>query len=182
MLLVKDIILKDNPDIRRIAEEVPIPISKKDLQTLKEMVKYLERSQDEKQCEKYGLTPGVGLAAPQIDVNKRMLAVLVDDGDEEPWRWGIINPVVLATSVQMTYLSGGEGCLSIPGERGVVLRHKKIKFRALFYDYKTKTLEEKTVTLSGYKSIVFQHEFDHLNGVLFTDKVTNNPGDAEPCS
>ena len=181
MLLVKDIILKDNPDIRRIAEPVETPVSKKDLAILKEMVKYLERSQDEKLCERYGLNPGVGLAAPQIDVNKRMLAVLVDEGDEEPWKWGIINPVVLATSVQMTYLNGGEGCLSIPGERGIVLRHKKIKIKALFYDYKAKTIEEKTVTLTGYKSIVFQHEFDHLNGILFTDKVTKNPGDAEPC-
>ena len=49
------------------------------------------------------------------------------------------------------------------------------------YKLKSKTLEEKTVTLSGYKAIVFQHEFDHLNGVLFTDKVVKDPGDVEPC-
>ena len=132
-------------------------------------------------CEKYGLSPGVGLAAPQIDVNLRMFALFVDEGDDNILKCGIINPKIIAKSIQMTYLEGGEGCLSIPDTRGVVLRHNKIKFKAFFYDYHTNTLEEKTMTLTGYKAIVFQHEYDHLDGILFTDKITEDIRGAKPC-
>ena len=181
MILVDNIILKDNPDIRRVAEEVKEPVSEETLNTLKEMIEYLENSLDEETCTKYGLKPGVGLAAPQIDVNLRMFALDVEDENGDVFKCGIINPKFLAKSIAMTYLNGGEGCLSIPDERGIVLRHKRIKFSALVYDKDSNTLEKKTMTLSGYKAIVFQHEYDHLDGVLFTDKMTNNPGDAEPC-
>ena len=182
MLLKNDIILKDNPDIRRIAKEVETPVSQEVLDTLKEMVKYLENSQDAELCEKYGLSPGVGLAAPQIDVNLRMFALMVDEDENNIFKCGIINPKILAKSIQMTYLEGGEGCLSIPDTRGIVLRHNRIKFKALFYDYENNKLEEKTMTLSGYKAIVFQHEYDHLDGILFTDKITQDVRGAKPCN
>lgn len=182
MILVDDIILEGNPTLRKVAEEVEVPVSKNDIRTLRNMMAYLEKSQDESACKKYKLNPGVGLAAPQIDVSKRMLAILAPDNNGKTQEFGIINPVVLAESVQMTYLDSGEGCLSLPGKSGLVLRHKKIKFRALFLNYKTKVLEEKTVTFTDYLAIVFQHELDHLNGVLFTDKVTNDVYDAVPTS
>src|SRR5574344_862395 len=171
MILVKDIIIEGNPDLVRVAEPVKEPVRHKDLQTLKNMMRYLERSQNEKICKKYDLKPGVGLAAPQIDCNKRMLAILIDSEDG-PIEYGIINPVILAESVQMSYLPGGEACLSIPGKKGNVLRHKKIRFTATFYDYHSGSIEKKTIQLDGYPSIVFQHEFDHLNGILFTTRVT----------
>ena len=110
-----------------------------------------------------------------------MFALDVEDENGDVFKCGIINPKFIAKSIAMTYLNGGEGCLSIPDERGIVLRHKRIKFSALVYDKDTNTLEKKTMTLSGYKAIVFQHEYDHLDGVLFTDKMTNDPGDSEPC-
>lgn len=181
MLLVKDIILKDNPDIRRVAEEVKLPISDDIKNTLKEMLKYLEDSQDEEACQKYGLEPGVGLAAPQIDVNLRMFAILVNEEGEEKLEYGVINPKIIGKSIAMTYLPGGEGCLSIPGERGIVLRHNKIKFRATLYNPEDDSLVEKTMTLTGYKAIVFQHEYDHLDGILFTDKITNDTRGAKEC-
>ncbi|MCB9498798.1 MAG: peptide deformylase [Bacillales bacterium] len=182
MILVKDIITDDHPTLRKIADEVKTPVSKKDLKALKDMMVYLERSQDEDLCDKYDLKPGVGLAAPQINLSKRMLAILAPDENGIDKEYGIINPVILGESVQMTYLDGGEGCLSLPGQSGTVPRHKKVKFRALFYNYKDKTLEERTETFIGYLAIVFQHEFDHINGILFTDKVKEDLKDIVPLS
>ena len=179
MILVKDIIIDGNPTLRLKAQEVKFPIKRKNLKTLKDIMLYLNRSQDEKACAKYELKPGVGMAAPQIDVSLRMLGILIDENGKR-YEYAIINPVVLAESVEMTYLPGGEGCLSVPGKNGIVLRHNKIKFKATFYDYKNDTLEEKILLFTGYLAIVFQHEFDHLNGILFTDKVTNDTKDIKP--
>ena len=178
MITNEDIIKDGNEILRKIAEPVAVPITRADLSTGKKMLKYLEYSQDEKKSKKYNLTPGVGLAAPQIAISKRFFAVLIASEDEII-EFVVYNPEILAESVQMEYLGGGEGCLSVPGKSGVVLRHKKIKVKGIFYNPLTGELKEDKKTFSGYPAIVFQHEFDHLNGILFTDKVTNNVKDAE---
>ncbi len=179
MITNENIIKDGNEILRKIAEPVSVPITKADLSTGKKMLKYLEYSQDEKKSKKYNLTPGVGLAAPQIAISKRFFAVLCEDNNNELVEFVVYNPEIIAESVQMEYLGGGEGCLSVPGKSGVVLRHKKIKVKGIFYYPLTNELKEDRLTFSGYPSIVFQHEFDHLNGVLFTDKITNNVKDAE---
>ncbi len=178
MILDCDIIKIGHETLRKVAEKVTVPVSKEDMASAKKMIKYLEISQDDKKAEKYGIRPGVGLAAPQINVSKRFFAVLIDDG-EEILEYVVFNPEIIATSVQMTYLGTGEGCLSIPDGSGIVLRHKKIKAKGLYYYPRTKAFEECTKTFTGYPAIVFQHEFDHLNGVLFTDKVTKDVKNAE---
>lgn len=178
MILDNDIIKIGHETLRKIAAKVEYPISKEDMQSAKKMIKYLEVSQDDRKAEKYGIRAGVGLAAPQINVSKRFFAVLIDDGNEVI-EFVVFNPEIVAESVQMTYLSTGEGCLSIPDGSGKVLRHKKIKAKGIYYYPKTKTFEECTKTFSGYPAIVFQHEYDHLNGVLFVDKVTNDVRNAE---
>lgn len=176
------IIKEGNETLRKVAIKVNVPISKEDLNAGKQMLKYLRMSQDEEKAKKYKLRPGVGLAAPQINISKRFFAVLIDDG-ENVLEFVVYNPEIIAESVQMVYLGGnGEGCLSVPNKYGGVLRHKKIKIRGSWYDPITKEITEETKTFSGYPSIVIQHEYDHLNGILFTDKITNNFGDAEEIS
>ena len=177
MILEKDIVKVPHPTLRAIAEEVKVPVDIDTKNKLKEMMEYLKASQNEELCAKYGLNPGVGLAANQLDIKKRMLVLYVDS-EEDPIEYAIINPVVLSKSIGMCYLDSGEGCLSVPGGRGKVLRHKKIKFKALVLNNDTDEFEERRITLQGYHAIIFQHEFDHLNGVLFTDKVTENVGNA----
>ena len=179
MITNENIIKEGNEILRKVAEPVSVPISRSDLSTGKKMLKYLEYSQDEKKAEKYKLTPGVGLAAPQIAISKRFFAVLCGDDNGEIIEYVVYNPEIIAESVQMEYLCNGEGCLSVPGKSGVVLRHKKIKVKGIFYYPLTGELKEDKRTFSGYPAIVFQHEFDHLNGVLFIDKLTNNVKDAE---
>ncbi|WP_270171991.1 peptide deformylase [Paenibacillus sp. SYP-B4298] len=101
---------------------------------------------------------GVGLAAPQIGILKRV--IVVDVGDEH----GLIemvNPEIIARSGEQL---GPEGCLSIPNLNGDVLRAKDITVKGQDRDGK-----EFTIEASDYLARAFQHEVDHLNGVLFTD-------------
>ena len=116
---------------------------------------------------------GVGLAAPQIGRNLRMAVIESlpeedDDGNEIPDSrelFVIINPDIIWHSREIT--SGVEGCLSIPGYLGEVDRSESIRVRA--QDRYGKKIK---LRLTGWTARVFQHEIDHLNGVLFIDKLT----------
>ena len=79
MILMKDITREGNPVLRKKCVDVKIPLSKEDEQTLKDMIEYIVNSQNDELAEKYGLRPGVGLAAPQIGVDKKMLVILSYD-------------------------------------------------------------------------------------------------------
>ena len=102
---------------------------------------------------------GAGLAAPQVHVSKRICVLRIFE-DFEVW----INPEIeiLSEELELTF----EGCLSIPDLRGAVARYSKIKVKAQDrFGHKIEHL------LEGYKAVVAQHECDHLNGVLFIDKI-----------
>lgn len=101
---------------------------------------------------------GVGLAAPQVGILKRVCVIDVGDGLVE-----LVNPVILEQSGSQT---GGEGCLSSPGEYGDVTRPMEVTVRA-------QDRNGNTFTVSGteLKARAFCHEIDHLNGILFKDKV-----------
>lgn len=112
---------------------------------------------------------GVGLAAPQVGLPIRLLVIdLVafkeQDADLGSFKVAMINPEMLELSEEM--VSGEEGCLSIPGIHESVLRAQKIKIR--YFDAQ---FNEHVEEFEGYKARVVQHEYDHLEGNLFTDKV-----------
>jgi peptide deformylase len=116
--------------------------------------------------------PGVGLAAPQIGVSERLLVVeyYLREEDEEiedaPKKvWAVINPEIVKTSEEM--VMGVEGCLSIPGLVGEVERHEEVLVKALNRHGKPMKVKAK-----GWLARIFQHEIDHLNGVLFPDLAT----------
>lgn len=100
---------------------------------------------------------GLGLAAPQVGINKRVAIIDTDDGYFE-----IINPVLIEHS---GFQVGPEGCLSIPNKQGQVKRYKEIKVKAFDRDGK-----EKIHHVTNLTARAFQHEMDHLDGILFTDK------------
>ena len=103
---------------------------------------------------------GVGIAAPQIGAHHRI--IIVDDGQ------GVevyINPKITARSFRKGHFVE-EGCLSIPGVWGFVTRNKAIKVKAL-----NRHGEIVTLRAQGLVAVVFQHEIDHLDGILFIDKV-----------
>ena len=107
---------------------------------------------------------GVGLAAPQVGILKRV--VVVDIGEEGPGPLKLINPEILERSGEQ---NGPEGCLSCPGMWGDVKRSKYVKVKAL-------TPEGQEIIIEGedYLARALQHEIDHLDGILFIDTATNS--------
>lgn len=182
MLTMKDVIREGHPTLALKSKEVELPLSKEDKKTLKLMMEFLENGQNPEISEEYELRPGVGLAAPQINISKRMIAVFAnDETGEKLYKHLLVNPKIISHSVKKIYIPGGEGCLSVDREvEGITPRHKKVTLKGYFYNKETEELTLGTLRLSGYISVVFQHEIDHLNGVLFVDKLFQNIEDAEP--
>ncbi|MBS4207777.1 peptide deformylase [Bacillus sp. FJAT-50079] len=167
MILMKDIIREGHPVLKKVAKEVALPLSDEDIQTLKSMEEYLKNSQDPEISQKYGLRPGVGLAAPQINVSKRMLAVRVEDEKGKQYYYSLVNPKIISHSVEKSYLTSGEGCLSVDRNvPGYVLRYSRVTIKAFDIDG-----NEVKLRLRGLPAIVFQHEIDHLNGIMFYDYI-----------
>lgn len=112
---------------------------------------------------------GAGLAAPQIGVLKRVMIFGIEANprypDAEPVPTTVlVNPVYEV--VDETRASGWEGCLSVPGMRGYVPRHAAIRYRG--FDAHGKAIEREA---RGFHAVVFQHEFDHLDGILYPDRL-----------
>ncbi len=184
MYLSKDIIREGNPLLKQKCKDVSLPLNEEDLNILKGLYEYVIISSIEQLVEQYKIRPGVGIAAPQVGVLKRMFAINFNDFlDENNKRYSmaIINPTIIKKSDDLVYLPGGEGCLSVDRNTGELItpRHYEITFKAHIYDFNTNKLKSTTMTLSGYPAIVFQHEYDHLDGILFTDKMYPNL-DASP--
>jgi peptide deformylase len=106
------------------------------------------------------LAEGVGLAAPQVGVSKRLVVIDVGDGLLE-----LVNPEIIARDGEV---EGVEGCLSLPGLVGDVVRSQKVTVRAL--DGRGR---EREITGEGLLARALQHEIDHLDGILFIDKAKN---------
>lgn len=168
MIDSKRIIDDKNPLLRKKSVDVLFPLSDEDKKLLDEMVEYLRNSQDDKKAEELGLTPGVGIAAIQVGVLKNMFAVRVEDEKEILHEYALVNPRIISNSVAKSYLLSGEGCLSVKGiHEGYVIRNYKIKIQA--FDYLTN--QDVTLSLKGLVSIVVQHEYDHLFGTLYYDRI-----------
>ena len=168
-------IVKDKvKSLREISKEVPLPLSEKDKKTLKSLVDYLKLSQDEEYRKKHpSVREGVGLASPQIGINKRMLVVMYKEGEKEILH-ALVNPKITISSVKKSYLASGEGCLSVDDYHpGKVYRSYRITVEA--YDGLKK--ENVTIKAEGFEAIVLQHEIDHLNGILFYDRINKNDPD-----
>ncbi len=112
---------------------------------------------------------GVGIAAPQIGCNLRIIMFGFDDNarypDEDPIPFTVlINPVIKFLSDEM--VDGWEGCLSVPGLRGLVPRFNKINYQG--YDLDGQLI---TRTATGFHARVLQHESDHLDGILYPQRI-----------
>ena len=107
------------------------------------------------------LPTAVGLAAPQVNSNLSMFLMKMDDLNT-----GIINPRILKRRDAQQSV---ESCLSIPGLSGSILRDSAIEVE--FFD---PHFNKHTMTLNGFNSIIFQHEYDHLNGIMYTDRMSRH--------
>lgn len=172
MLTMNDIVREGNPALREIAKDVSLPPSKEDKELLDNMLLFLKNSQDEQIAEEYNLRAGVGLAATQLGVLKRMIAVHFEDAKGKKYSYGLFNPRVVSHSVESAFLASGEGCLSVDRNvDGYVPRAARITVKATDLEG-----NELKLRLRDYPAMVFQHEIDHLNGVMFYDHINkDNP-------
>lgn len=167
MINMNDIVREGDPVLRKKASDVTLPASIEDKETLASLMEYVQHSQDPELSEKYGLRPGIGLAAPQIGISKRMIAVHVKDEKGNQLSYALFNPKIVSHSVEKAFLTSGEGCLSVDRNvPGYVHRYARVTIKAI-------TLEEEEVKfrLKGLPAICIQHEIDHLNGILFYDYI-----------
>lgn len=181
MITMKDIVREGHPSLVKTAKEVELPLKEDDKALLKDMITFLKNSQDEEIAEKYQLRAGVGLAAPQLGIEKRLVAIHFEDGNGKLYSHGLVNPKIISHSVEQSYLAGGEGCLSVDRNvEGFVPRFARITVKATDLDGNPLKLR-----LKGYAAIVFQHEIDHLNGIMFYDHIDKEnpftvPDNAKP--
>jgi peptide deformylase len=179
---IRKVIGPDNPILRKKAKAVGNPADPTLQHLIDDMIETMREA------------PGVGLAAPQVAVSQRVAVVEYAPDSEtaerpegaepprtpaQPKLYVIINPEITARSEEME--DGAEGCLSIPGYYGNVLRHKAVTVRAL--NRKGKPIRIKA---QGWLARIFQHEIDHLDGVLFIDRASQvwkaRPEDDQPDS
>jgi peptide deformylase len=166
MLKTKDILDEKDKRLRKISKEVTFPMDKKDLENIELMEEYLYNSQIEELAEKYDLRPGMGMAAIQIGVDKRYIVIVheVEDGFDS---YVVVNPKMVSHSEEMIYVESGEGCLSVNREcEGIVPRYARCTIEG--YDTDGKKIK---IRAREELAIAFQHEIDHLNGILFIDKI-----------
>ena len=161
-------ILEDSDKhLRMKSKEVTFPLTKEDKQTIQQIIKHLKYSQIEEYSEKYDLRPGMGLSFVQIGIKKRIFVISEELDDGKFRRYVVINPKIISKSEELIYVGEGEGCLSVNREvEGIVPRYARITVAA--FDEHGNPF---TIRVREDISVAFQHEIDHLNGILFVDKI-----------
>lgn len=171
----KDLKILDekNNTLHKISKEVTFPLDNETKELIYDAINYLKASQDEEIAEKYNLRAGMGLAFIQLGIPKRIFVIANKDEETNKFEEHIIiNPEIIGESEELIFVGEGEGCLSVnrPVE-GIVPRRARINVKYQDIDGNTKTIRVREEI-----SIAFQHEIDHLNGILFTDKIdSKNP-------
>ena len=175
MLKMKDILDEKDARLRLISKDVSFPLDNKDKKAINDMIEYLTKSQIEEIAEKENLRPGMGMAAIQLGINKRYFVVVheVTEEDDEEQKFDtyvIINPEIISHSEEIICAETGEGCLSVNRETdGYVKRYARVTMSG--FDINGSAI---TIRAREELAIAFQHELDHLNGILFIDKLTND--------
>ena len=172
MIRMKDILDEKDKRLRQISKDVVFPLTKEDKETIDKMIEYLTNSQIPEMAEKYNLRPGMGLAAIQLGIPKRYFVVVNEYEEGQFETYVMINPRMISNSVEKIYVDQGEGCLSVNREvEGIIPRYARVTFEA--YDIDGRKIN---VRAREELAIAFQHELDHLNGMIFTDHIdSKNP-------
>lgn len=167
MLRTKDILDEKDKRLRMKSKEVVFPLSKDDKKVIDDIIEYLTNSQIEELAEKYDLRPGMGMAAVQLGILKRYFVVVHEYEPQKFKNYVLINPRIISNSVEKIYVDSGEGCLSVNRDiEGIVPRYARVTVEG--YD-----INGNKIAVRGREelAVAFQHELDHLDGILFTDKI-----------
>lgn len=150
--MAREIVIFPHPTLRKVCD----PVHTFDAE-LRQLV--------EEMFEAMHLAPGVGLSAPQVDVPRRVLVVDISIGQDPGSRRTLVNPEILATNGPTVAMD--EGCLSFPGMSIEIVRPEGVRVR--FQTVEGEPVEEEA---SGLLARVYQHEIDHLDGVLYFDHLS----------
>ena len=167
MFKQSDILDEKNKILRQKSNEVKFPMSEDDISLINDMIMYLRLSQDEEYAKKNDIRAGMGLAAVQLGNLKRFFVISYknDDGTFEEYK--VFNPKIVSHSEELIYVEEGEGCLSVNRYvEGIVPRYARVTV-----EYQDEFGNQKYVRVREEIAVAFQHEIDHLEGIMFTDKI-----------
>lgn len=162
------IYLDGDPLLRQKSTEVE-ELTDLDLKIINQMVSYIDASYLDL-GDKLHIRPGVAIAAPQMGLLKKIIYIHFVEGDVEH-KYLLANPRIVSKSQVCSYLSSGEGCLSVPvDQKGYIPRNYKVIVEA------TDLLTGNPISISAVEllSICLQHEIDHLDGILYTDHINHD--------
>ena len=138
---------KKSKILRQKSKEVTFPLNEEDKELINNMIMYLRISQDEEYAKKNDIRAGMGLSAVQLGILKRYFVISYKNDDGTFLEYKVVNPKIVSHSEEEIYVEEGEGCLSVNEYvEGIVRVREEI-------------------------AVAFQHEIDHLNGIIFTDKI-----------
>lgn len=161
------IVDEKNKILRQIAEEATTPLTKEEKDLIDQIIINLRYSQIDEYSEKYDLRPGMGLAFPQLGISKRIIVIVYEYEEGKFENYVVVNPKITSNSQEMIAAEAGEGCLSVNRDvDGHVPRYARVTVEGLDVDGKPIKFRAREEL-----SIAFQHEIDHLNGILFYDRI-----------
>ncbi len=167
--MFKKVNILDEKDerLRKISKDVVFPLSDKEKKLIDDAIKHLTYSQIEEYEKKYDLRPGMGLAFPQLGILKRVIIIVHEYEKGKFNNYVFVNPKIVSNSTEMIAAEAGEGCLSVNREvEGHILRYARVTVEGFDPDGNKISIRAREDL-----SIAFQHEIDHLNGILFYDRI-----------
>ena len=167
--MFKNLKILDEKDkrLRIKSKDVTFPLSNEEKETIKDTMEYLKYSQIEEYAKKYNLRAGWGMSAIQIGIDKRWFVIVEEQDDGSFKNYFFANPKIISNSAEKIYVEQGEGCLSVNREVvGIIPRYARVTIEA--YDMDGKKF---TMRFRADLSVCVQHEMDHLEGILFFDRI-----------
>ena len=165
-----DILDEKDPHLRKKSIDASLPLSKEYKIIIEQIIKELTYSQIEEYEKKYELRPGMGLAFPQLGINKRIIVIVHEYEDGKFKNYVVVNPKITSYSDEIIAAEAGEGCLSVNRDvEGHVPRNARVTVEG--YDENGNKVKYRA---REELSIAFQHEIDHLEGILFYDRIDKN--------
>jgi peptide deformylase len=153
--------------LKQKSKEVTFPMSEEDKELINNMIMYIRTSQDEDYAQKNNIRAGMGLSAVQLGILKRFFIISYKNDDGTFLEYKVVNPRILSHSEEQIYVEEGEGCLSVNEPViGIVPRYARATIE--YYD---ENGNKKEVRVREEIAVAFQHEIDHLDGILFTDRI-----------
>ena len=167
--MFKKLDILDEKDKRLImkSKDVVFPLTNDEKDLIKRAILELTYSQIEEYEKKYQLRPGMGLAFPQLGINKRVIIIVHEYQEGKFDEYVFINPKIVSYSEELIAADVGEGCLSVNREvEGHIPRYARVTVEG--FDINGNKIK---VRAREELSIAFQHEIDHLDGILFYDRI-----------